>query len=434
MTRSLLLAVCLLLAGASSAQLALYPPGPTSDDDVVVRFARFCGIAGHTVSRTGSEISVTLQNGPCGEPPYESPYDVSLGELPPGQYRVTVAGHGSLTFVVRDGDARYRFRPWAIPANAETVVQLVHDDPRGICGTPNCFDFFLEIGGRTYSINDLRTAEGTLSLRLPPQPPGLLHARIGASLGVFELPAALYVYDPSAPPDPQAFERVLFPVLFSANGANGSRWRSEAVIVNPNPWTVRPWNNVERLVCTTLQWPCNPPLAPKSRRAFEGEGYPRGATLLVPRGEADDLSFSLRIRDVSRDAESYGTQVPVVRERDLFREMDAVLLDVPLDPRFRTKVRLYGYPDLEYASIPPQASVRVGDSPQGVLLRLFCDGLECLAAAHYAEVDLPPGAPGQRADVTVRFVDGVMGWAFASVTNNVTQQVTIIAPDGKGRR
>ncbi|HEX6083618.1 MAG TPA: hypothetical protein VF266_03775 [Thermoanaerobaculia bacterium] len=416
------LAAVLLLSAAAQAQISVFPHGPTSDDEVVVRFTTIGGIQGHEVTRNGAEILVRWMHSGILTPPMYLTHDIPLGELPPGQYRVTVEHLGSQSFVVRNGDhVPLRLRPWAIPATG-ALVHLDRDDMES--------DFTLELGGRTYGAQDL---VGDGAIRIAAHAPGLVDAKLTTASGTVVLPAALYFFDPFAAPDFSVFERVLFPVLFASNGANGSRWRSEAVIANPNPWAVQNRNSVENLVCIT--WPCGELLEAKSRKGFEGDGYPRGQALLVPRGEADDLAFSLRIRDLSRDAESFGSQVPVVREDDLFRNREIALLDVPRDPRFRTKLRIYAFPDPIYDIDYAFAYVTVGNTAtQTIRLAPSCTSQPCEAQPAYGELDLPPGARGEMSDIHLTIDEGALGWAFASVTNNTTQQVTIVAPAGRGEK
>src|SRR5438105_3909947 len=54
------------------------------------------------------------------------------------------------------------------------------------------------------------------------------------------------------------------------------------------------------------------------------------------------ISLSLRVQDVSREARTWGTTVPVVRERDAFTGR-LQLLDVPVDDRFRVALRVYDF-------------------------------------------------------------------------------------------
>jgi hypothetical protein len=439
--RLLAVATVLLLSIAAQAQqLSIFPPAPTTDDEVTLRSLEYCLFREQTVTRTGNEIAVTLRISACPSPPTGRPYDISLGELPAGQYRVTVtygsAESRTLSFVVRNAEpVPFTLRPWAVPTTGGLDVHL-DVDVETVCLRFDCSAFRLEIEGRVYGLSDLLGSGRRFAFVAPAHAAGPVDVKMTNGRETVVVPAGLVYFDPSAPPDPSIFERVLFPVLFSSDGANSSRWRSEAVIVNPNPWAVQNWNDVRRLVC--IDYPCGERLPPKSRHPFEGEGYPRGVALLVPRGESEDLSFSLRVRDISRDAEGYGAQVPVVRERDMFRNSEVPLLDVPLDPRFRTRVRIYAFPDPAFADSdqpPLAAGVRIGLETRVVELKQFCDGFpECATVPFYGELDLAPGAQGERSDVYVELPEGAHGWAFASVTNNTTQQVTIVAPDGKGGR
>lgn len=413
----------LLVAFPGEAGVSIFPLGPTTDDAVTVRVSDLgCSVpGGHSFTRTGSEIRVTLQQGSCPSPPTEYPYEVPIGELPAGQYRVTAnygdAPAGTFTFVVRNAEEMpTAVRPWAIPANTEgTVVHLYPSEPTRLCGGYDCSAFRLEIAGQTYGIRDLDLPNGDVGFIAPAHEPGPVEMRLTNANGTFVVPAALYYFDPNARADLSIHERVLVPVFFQADGAFGSRWRSEAVVSNPNRWDVPMLSALDRIACVNP--PCIDPLASHERRKVQGLGYPHGVALLIPRGESDDLAFSLRIRDISHDAETAGSQVPVVRERDMFRNTDVALLDLPLDPRYRTKIRAYAFPDPMYEHFPLTAE---------------CSGNACDVTPVYWEVDLAPGAAGESTDVYIDLPEGALGWAFASITNNATQQVTVVVPDGNG--
>ena len=214
------------------------------------------------------------------------------------------------------------------------------------------------------------------------------------------MPDAIYYYDPSAAPDFSVFERILFPVLFNTAGAHGSQWVSEAAIANPAHWYIETYNDVVPFEC--IDYPCGERLAPGSSIAFSGGGYPQGVALIAPRAEAENLAFSLRVRDISRTAEGYGTQVPVVREDDMFVNTDLTLLDVPVDPRYRTKC----------ACTPStRASPSGGRHAHGNRADVVSEPTTFPAphavparvrgAPWYAELDLPPGETDERVNVYV---------------------------------
>lgn len=152
--------------------------------------------------------------------------------------------------------------------------------------------------------------------------------------------------------------------------------------------------------------------------------------LLVPRPEADLLSFGLRVRDVSRQAEGFGSEIPVVRERNLITDRPIELLDVPLDPRYRVKVRIYA---LDPILVDNRVTITVRDpetravrSEQRLILTRDCQA--CPNLPSYAELDLPPGTRNERVLISIDGPAGAPSWAFATVTNNDTQQVTIVSP------
>jgi len=433
-------AVFLFLSVSAHAGLSVFPPSPTTDTPVILRGVDNCARRpAPEITRVGAEITVKL-NGTlitCPGPfPPELPFEVRLGRLPAGRYHVTLLDGptGELTFSVRNAEPTpYTLHPWAIPTNPGAVpvrVQIARTDFVSLCGI-FCDQFRIQIGnGPVYRYAEL--GPGNM-LTVPSMPPGPVDVRITTVDGTFVLPSALYYYDPLAPADPFVFDRVLFPVFFNADGAFGSRWRSEAVTSNPNTWEVRPLNALDPVVC--INPPCLDRFAPRERRKEATGGFPRGVALLVPRDDAETMAFSLRIRDISREADNLGVQVPVVRERDMFRNTAVTLLDVPLDSRYRTKVRVYVFPDPMYSEDPDLVVVRfrgITREQQFVPLSRSCSGNECDATPFYAEVDLAAGAQGEHADVYVELPEGAFGWAFASVTNNATQQVTIVAPDGRG--
>ncbi len=179
-------------------------------------------------------------------------------------------------------------------------------------------------------------------------------------------------------------------------------------------------------------------------------GHPPGLLLYVRRTLADEVAFNLRIQDVSRQALTWGTEIPVVRERDLRTEA-VDLLDVPTDSRFRVALRIYD--PFQKPRTEPDATT------SWVAIELFSMESQALIASKTAELVQPPientcGAPTagiacwpgsfeihhlvnefpgiSSADrIRIRIVPLTLGlrmWAFANVTNNETQHVTTITP------
>lgn len=205
------------------------------------------------------------------------------------------------------------------------------------------------------------------------------------------------------------------------SGAHGSIWRTELTVHNPTEFTVPldgDFCEQNGPTCPRLS------LAPgetKSIRLYPGRG--ESSSLLVPYGIANELSMSLRVRDLSRNSEDWGTEVPIVRQFGyLFR-----LLDIPTDPRYRVLLRTFG---------GWRTTVRVHPLSGNDVL----DELHFERDSNGSNLTIDPITPAvrssghERVRVVVEFQSGPLddppsgGWAFISLTNNQTQHVTIISP------
>ncbi|HEX6086719.1 MAG TPA: hypothetical protein VF266_19465, partial [Thermoanaerobaculia bacterium] len=210
----------------------------------------------------------------------------------------------------------------------------------------------------------------------------------------------------------------LVPVIYNGEGAFGSRWETNVVMRNLSNFPVISIPDVARPM------PEVPGGAPRPISAAFGN-RPAGVVLFVPRGS--DVAFTSHIRDVSRDAAQWGTEMPVVRERDTREKI--IFSNVPSDPRYRLQLRIYG---IDGVSVP----LAVSAGPNAVhYLQLGgpCTETPCNSnEPAYASLDLgqrfPPfGLPNtiiveQQLDQPRRL------WAFITVTNNDTQHVTVISP------
>lgn len=434
---SLLLLLCAIPLVADEPVRVL-PAGPTTDTVVTLRLDVWCNpIESHTVTRneTAIRVDVVPRNGSCPSPPLPLPYDVRLGQLPAGEYTVDVRVFESthrVTFIVRDAEpGQVQIRPFAVPTEPfGSRLRAVF--PFG-CAGENCSDVTVTVGGVVIPQGMIQGAnDGAIWFNAPPHAPGFVDVSITAYGQTFTTKNALYYFDRTKTPDPSLWERILFPVLFDSKGAHGSEWVSEAAIANPARWFVENFNRIDGEPC--IDWGCSQLLSPASFFAFGGAGHGNGIALLVPRAEADELAFSLRVRDVARQAEGFGTEIPVVREEKMAQGTTLTMLDVPVDPRYRAKLRIYAFEEHTHgAFVQVQRGSTFSGSP--VILRRSCEGVGCAAAPWYGELDLPPGAAGERVNLYVQAGgEDALSWAFATVTNNDTQQVTIVAPDGSGGR
>jgi hypothetical protein len=160
-------------------------------------------------------------------------------------------------------------------------------------------------------------------------------------------------------------------------------------------------------------------------------------------GANGKVNFSLRIQDVSRQAQTWGTSIPVIHERDTFSGR-VILLDVPTDPRFRSTLRIYDY------DVPADRQIRLRAFELSSKVPLV-DIVLVLTPAHNTDGDpvdpnVYPPYPGHATvgDLVTAFpqlvaakelrlelepvTPGLRFWAFVSVTNNETQHVTTIVP------
>jgi hypothetical protein len=247
-----------------------------------------------------------------------------------------------------------------------------------------------------------------------------------------------------------SFERILIPVYVPEPlpGAHGSLWVSEFVAFNG---TSQPVSFVfaDDICPVTCPFQALPPgeVVHHTLRPITDSV---GRFYHLSREAADGISLNLRIRDLSRQRETWGTEIPVVRERDFLNER-SVLVNVPIASRFRSMLRVY---DVD-ASGTAFAHVRIIGAPEGQPDQLLYETLLPLPVEEsernvYNDISAPvPFRPGigtllldpileelfgsQMTDLVTRIEISPAGgnfrfWAFVSVTNNETQHVTTITP------
>ena len=231
------------------------------------------------------------------------------------------------------------------------------------------------------------------------------------------------------------WERVLLPVYLSADvpGAHGSVWRTTLLGYNTGGFsifTVHPESRCSANPCADLVQ--NGAFVPQ----FETDQHEPGRLVYIePASTAKRFNLNLRVRDLSRESSTLGTELRPVFEDDAFGPYDSfVLVNVPLGEPYRQKLRIYRID----AGAPSTVNVFFQD-PQ---IRFNNYGSRDIALAGepatdgflhypgYAELDLDrlPELAGHTAtDVLIDVTEGRY-WAYVSVTNNVTQQVTHVTP------
>jgi hypothetical protein len=228
------------------------------------------------------------------------------------------------------------------------------------------------------------------------------------------------------------FERILIPIVADhLPGAFGSSWTTEfRARHESNVDVVVGYDNGDdpRLI---------PPHSTYMPRLFARiTGEPEGQFILIRRSATSTSYFSLRLRDESRNTKTAGVSVPIVRENQLLRGPH-YLLGIPAGGGFRRTLRVYDASGRE-----SEFDVRAfDDREQNVVgsahisltpsTRFFSENVPMRPASFTADVDyLFPTLPAYQY-VTIEITPHVATqewWAFVSVTNNQTQEVTMVVP------
>jgi hypothetical protein len=242
----------------------------------------------------------------------------------------------------------------------------------------------------------------------------------------------------------QASDAVLVPVFYGGPGALGSSWRTKLTIFN---------NSDQALEGIRVGYACGIPegchqalVAHSLRTLTAGDGFQYNTGFLLYPGISNaDVSYSLRVYDVSAADRRFGAEIPVV-PLDSFSLKELQLLDIPIDGRFRLTLRAYAIP-------PATARVRVDvvedteptflapTLPPRVLVERFYDlqrplsfpetgSFSVPAAVVVTDLltPLPTDVSGQVRIVVQSVTPDVPIWAFATITNNETQEVAIATP------
>lgn len=241
---------------------------------------------------------------------------------------------------------------------------------------------------------------------------------------------------PSGAEHVSGYHRYLVPILIDGevSGGYGSRWRSELVGRNEMDRFVRVVQNTGTCHITCPKENADP----RSTFSMEWDTFPRqGAGAFIHVADVLNLkmSLNLRIQDVSRQALTWGTEIPIVHEREA-RTDEIQLVNVPSDARFRVALRVYDF--APRWDVTTQVRVRFF-SRDGVTVIaervLNLPGpFEDQSLPGYGEIlDVTGEFPQLQGTTTFRIeispiTAGLEYWAFVAVTNNETQHVTTITP------
>lgn len=233
------------------------------------------------------------------------------------------------------------------------------------------------------------------------------------------------------------FTKYLIPLATEdVPGAHGSLWRTEWVVHNGGGQVAQLlWNLCINALPGECSWQHIPPhttIRPLIGSRMLSEGS-QGAFLYIPKSADPFIGMTLRVRDLSQNAQSFGTELPIVSEHDytVGEGSSLYLLDIPTEAKYRARLRIYG-PD--ETKIPVQVAVFAdGSDAPAEAYTVQLEGVAFITqpdfplAPAYAELDPLTAAvrnSGDRVRVVVQSESPI--WAFITVTNNETQQVTTV--------
>lgn len=237
------------------------------------------------------------------------------------------------------------------------------------------------------------------------------------------------------------YERILLPVYGPrVAGAYGSSWEVETWVhySGPEPTEGVPRLAVCQITCPGPTWSFLPDEQPvRVETAYVGSSL----LLYVDSTLADFFHVSSRVKELSRGV-GLGTDIPVVRESQM-GEAPLHLLNVPLNLASRATLRIYALPEV----LDPEVEVsyfRMPDVPteappvlrrtERVRLQRFeaTEGyLIHPSSATLTGLEWLPELADDAATwvVITPLTPGLRIWGIVSVTDNASQQVTLITPN-----
>lgn len=150
------------------------------------------------------------------------------------------------------------------------------------------------------------------------------------------------------------------------------------------------------------------------------------------------ISVELRATDSSTAPHSAGTEIPVGRPSD-FRTTTLTLAHVPLNGHSRTPLRLYGIGN--GTAVVRAIGLKTGAKLLETTVTLASGDTTTYEAFPNQRVTIPsppsyatlalPATDGADNAMRIEVVpaDGVAVWGFASVTDNASEQFTIVSPE-----
>ncbi len=334
--------------------------------------------------------------------------------LPAGTYTVialadsgdNVSELNRTPLIVRDAETLH-IEPYAVPT---TGGPIVIDNPTNDAVSS------LNIGD--VNVPNDSAFSTVLHANAPPHPAGAVNVVLNSDGGAVTSTAALIYYDPAAA-DTAVFEPILYPMSFQGFGALGSQWKTENFILAGSTSAFFR----DPLPCSG----CSTALS-ADVQLFTDDN-PWGHLLYAMRGTTATVDFASRVRDISKvSSATSGTEVPIVREHDFRGQLRFV--GVQADGRYRTTLRMWSLGDF------PEYLVIIGSNPALPLHTTIIPG----TSMWFGSLDLTPAIlQSKTSPLSITIFPSGFGsnfssialppiWGMLSLTNNTSQQVTIISP------
>jgi hypothetical protein len=227
-------------------------------------------------------------------------------------------------------------------------------------------------------------------------------------------------------------EDIIIPIAFqSVSAAYGTRWVSDISVFNDSDDAVA----IEPELCSSLggTFVCDHPIRRvpphASMRIEPGSVWPDYPSMILrpPADHAGNLHFTVRLREMSRDPDGPGTEIPIVRTRD-FQQQQVWLPSIPTSTRFRATLRVFTRSDA--------VTVRVRDNATGELLseravmRYFptdSDPFGTVTLSDLLDSALVRAHEKVRIEVVSAHAYSPV-WAMVTLTDNESQRVQIFTP------
>ncbi|PYQ26711.1 MAG: hypothetical protein DMF56_23305 [Acidobacteria bacterium] len=293
-------------------------------------------------------------------------------------------------------------------------------------------------GGKSASVQSYTNEE--LVVKTPPNSGGVYDVVVSNAYTFFGGPidAQALVLPRMFQYGTNSYDKILVPVVaYRVAGAFGSIWSTELVGRNDNERSIVVGQYFSDLVETLT-----PPLwrGADAKSTFRPVLVPNGAAFLYHEHidgspGTKPLAFSLRVRDLSRQADSWGTEVPLVRDEDAFVARPMDMLNIPFEPESRITLRIYDFDGQIGGSVPVFIRNNESDAVLGSTIVSFAEGVlqNTPPAPGLVVLDVKPLVTNASGVERIRIQVGDPNlqkrlWALVSVTDLDTQQVTIVTP------